>query len=60
MSLYTNSTDVSIADMARLTFHEVVNNERTELISLVMHVEHLKNLAETIAQTLNQHKANNS
>ena len=59
MTIYTNSTDVTISDMARLTFHEVVNGERTEVVSLAMRIEHLENLAETITQTLNQYKASN-
>ena len=59
MTIYTNSTDVTISDMARLTFHEVVNGERTEVISLAMRIEHLQNLAETITQTINQYKASN-
>lgn len=58
MSLYTNNTDVSISDMARLTFYEIIDGERTEIVSLSMRIEHLENLAKAITDTLNQHKTN--
>ena len=57
MTTFTNSTDVTISDIGRLTFHEIVNGERTEIVSLSMRIEHLESLAETITQTLNQYKA---
>lgn len=59
MTIYTNCTDVTISDMARLTFYDINNGERTEVISLAMRIEHLQNLAETIRETLNQYKINN-
>ena len=59
MTIFTNSTDVTISDIGRLVFHEIVNGERIEVISLAMRIEHLENLAETIIQTINQYKASN-
>ena len=57
MSHYANCTEVTISDIARLTFYEIINGERTEIISLVMRPEHLMDINMTITQVLNQYKA---
>lgn len=56
MSLYTNNVDVSISEMARLTFHEVINGERFPVAEIVMGVALLESLAETINKTIAKHK----
>lgn len=59
MSVWTNSTNVTIADTARLTFFEIINDERIDIITLAMTMEHLENIAKIILKTIDQHKAIN-
>lgn len=56
MSEYVNGCGVGIAEMARIKFFDEFNEERIEIVELVMHIEVLKNLAVVINQTVQQHE----
>lgn len=57
-SQYTNSCNVNISEMARLTFQEhmpQLNGEIAHVITVSMHVNFLKTLHDTIGSSLAQH-----
>lgn len=57
-SQYTNSCNVNISEMARLTFQEHMpqsNGEITHVVTVSMHVEFLKKLHDIIGSSLAQH-----
>lgn len=55
-SLYVNQVGISIAEVARLRFTEVVNGEHEIVADIAMHVETLKNLNRIIEQTVQQYE----
>lgn len=56
-SQYVNQMAVSIGEVARLTFNEVMppNDEIEHVITLSTNIEFLKVIYSTIGQTLNQY-----
>ena len=56
MSSYTNCAEVTISDVARITFFEILNSERTVIITLSMQLDHLKGISDAINKTLNDHQ----
>jgi len=55
-SQYTNHLEVGIADIVRIKFYEIQNDERTIIVELVMGLEMLEALAKTISKVIQQHK----
>lgn len=60
-SQYTNQINVSIGEMVRLSFNEVLpppNEEVIQIIVLSMNIEFLKVLHDVIGRTLNDYADN--
>lgn len=53
---YTNHLEVGIAEVARIKFYEIQNDERTIVAELAMGLELLEGLAKTINKAIEQHK----
>lgn len=60
-SLYVNSMNINISEMARLTFQEQMpqhNNNLEHVVTICCHVEFLKELHSVIGKTLFDHAEN--
>jgi hypothetical protein len=56
-SQYINQMDISLSEVARLTFNEISppNNPVEHVITLCMNIEFLKVMHKTIGDTLEEH-----
>jgi hypothetical protein len=54
-SQYVNGFAINISEISRICFSEMINNETTEVSTVCMHLEMMRELAKFINNTIAEH-----